>query len=540
VTDWNFADIWETVADRVPRANALLHSDRRITWQEMDRRADGIAATLLELGLGHQDKVAHYLTNCPEYLESTFGIVKAGMVPVNTNYRYGPDELHYLWDNADAACIVVHGCFVERVEQLRSRLPKVRGWLWVDDGSGPCPDWAIPYETAAASAEERTRAPWGRSPDDLYLLYTGGTTGVPKGVMWRQDDLFSKLNSGNIMRVPEDDGLEGVRRTVQGPGPVHLPACPLMHGTGAFSAMGMLCVGGSVVTLGSRRFDPVELLDEIDHEKVNVVAIVGDAFAKPILAALDEQPRRWHLSTWLGVISSGVMWSEETKRGLLRHKPTLLLVDAFSSSEAIGMGASVSSGVDAQPTARFVLGEDVKVLDPETLLDIEPGSGKSGVLALGGRNPLGYYKDSAKTNSTFVAVNGVRMSIPGDHAIVDADGSLRLLGRGSVCINTGGEKVFPEEVEEVLKLHPQVRDAVAIGIPDDRFGQTVTAVVELTDGATVDEAELIAHTKTRLAGYKAPRRVRFVESIGRAPTGKVDYARHTAETAEWARTVPAT
>jgi acyl-CoA synthetase (AMP-forming)/AMP-acid ligase II len=539
VTDWNFADVWETVAELVPKANALVHADRRITWEEMDRHADGIASTLIELGLTKQDKVAHYLTNCPEYLESTFGILKAGLVPVNTNYRYGDDELHYLWDNADAACVIFHGGFEEHVEQLRFRLPKVRGWIWVDDGSGPCPPWAVPYQKAMTSATETTRAPWGRSPDDLYLLYTGGTTGVPKGVMWRQDDLFSKLNSGNIMRVPEDGGLSGVRHTVKGPGPVHLPACPLMHGTGAFSAMGMLSVGGSVVTLDSRRFDPAKLLDAIDRDKVNTLAIVGDAFAKPILAALDEQPRRWHLSTLLGVISSGVMWSEETKRGLLRHKPTLILVDAFSSSEALGMGASVSSGTDAQPTARFVLGEDVRLLDPETLTDIEPGSGKSGVIALGGRNPLGYYKDATKTESTFKIVDGVRMSIPGDHAVVDADGSLRLLGRGSVCINTGGEKVFPEEVEEVLKLHPEVRDAVAVGIPDDRFGQVVTAVVELQAGGTVDEAELIAHTKTKLAGYKAPRRVRFVESIGRAPTGKVDYARHSAETAEWARTVAA-
>jgi 3-oxocholest-4-en-26-oate---CoA ligase len=540
VTEWNFADVLETVAGLVPKSNALVHADRRITWEEMDRHADGIARTLIDIGLGQQDKVAHYLTNCPEYLESTFGILKAGMVPVNTNYRYGDDELRYLWDNADAACIVFHGCFADNVERLRSRLPKVHGWLWVDDGSGPCPNWAIDYASAMQSATERTRAPWGRSPDDLYLLYTGGTTGVPKGVMWRQDDLFSKLNSGNIMRVPEDGGLDGVRHTVKGPGPVHLPACPLMHGTGAFSAMGMLSVGGSVVTLESRRFDPVELLDAIDREKVNVIAIVGDAFAKPILAALDAEPRRWHLSTLLGVISSGVMWSEETKRGLLRHKATLLLVDAFSSSEALGIGASVSSGTDAQPTARFVLGEDVRVLDADTLTDIEPGSGKSGVLALGGRNPLGYYKDTAKTDSTFKVVNGVRMSIPGDHAIVDTDGSIHLLGRGSVCINTGGEKVFPEEVEEVLKLHPEVRDAVAVGIPDDRFGQAVTAVVELGPGATTDEAELIAHTKTRLASYKAPRRIRFVDSIGRAPTGKVDYARHSAETAEWARTVPAT
>jgi len=313
-----------------------------------------------------------------------------------------------------------------------------------------------------------------------------------------------------------------------------------MHGTGSFSSLGMLSVGGSVVTLESRRFDASELLDTIDREKVNVIAIVGDAFAKPILEALDREPKRWHLSTLLGIISSGVMWSEETKRGLLRHKPTMLLVDAFSSSEALGIGSSVSSGTDATPTANFTLGPEVRVLDPVTWADVEPGSGRSGVLALGGRVPLGYYKDPEKSESTFKVIDGSRMSVPGDYATVSGDGTVHLLGRGSVVINTGGEKVFPEEVEEVLKLDPQVRDAIVVGIPDDRFGQAVTAVVELAQGAlhasneTELEAELIDHTKAHLAGYKAPRRVRFVESIGRAPTGKVDYTRHAAETAQWA------
>jgi 3-oxocholest-4-en-26-oate---CoA ligase len=533
VTDWNYADVWETVAEELPDATALVHGTRRISWSEMDRRADGVARSLLDSGLGQQDKVAHYLTNCPEYLESTLGILKVGMVPVNTNYRYGDEELYYLWDNSDAGAVIFHGTFADRVEKLRSRLSKVRLYIWVEDGTAECPEWAMPYEDAAARADTRVRAPWGRSGDDLYLLYTGGTTGFPKGVMWRQDDLFCRLNAGNIVKLPEDGGLDAVRKTVRGPGPVHLPACPLMHGTGAFSSMGMLSLGGSIVTLESRHFDPVELLDTVDRDKVNTVAIVGDAFAKPILEALDREPRRWHLSTLLGVLSSGVMWSEETKRGLLRHKATLLLVDAFSSSEALGLGASVSSGSEAGPTARFSLGPDVRVLDPETLTDVVPGSGQSGLLALGGRNPLGYYKDDKKSDSTFKVVGGVRMSIPGDHATVEEDGSIRLLGRGSVCINTGGEKVFPEEVEEVLKLHPLVRDAVVVGIPNDRFGQAITGVVELEPGSEIEESELIDHTKAHLAGFKAPRRVRFVDSINRSPSGKVDYARHTTEAAKW-------
>jgi len=535
VTDWNFADVWETVADTLPNAPALIHGERRITWAAFDHRADAVAQALLDVGVKRQDKVAHYLYNCPEYLESTFALFKIGLVPVNTNYRYTDDELVYLWDNADAVAVIFHGAFVERIEGLRHRVAGIKTWLWVDDGSGPCPRWATPYEAIAAVETDRTSAPWGRSGDDLLMLYTGGTTGMPKGVMWRQDDLFSRINSGNLLKVPEEAGVEGVSKVLVGAGPRIVPACPLMHGTGSFTSIGSLNVGGCVVTLTNRRFDPVELLDTVDRENVNVIAIVGDAFAKPILAALDEHPGRWKLSTLLAIISSGVMFSEESKRGLLRHHPTMMVVDAFSSSEAIGMGASVSSGTSTEHTAHFTLGPDVQVLDPETSKSVIPGSGEVGVLALGGRNPIGYYKDEQKTKSTFKEIDGVRYSIPGDYATVDLDGSIQLLGRGSVVINTGGEKVFPEEVEEALKTHPSVRDAVAVAIPDARFGEVVAAVVELQPGADrPTEQELIDHVKGRLAGFKAPKRVRFVESIERSPAGKIDYSRHRSETTEWA------
>ena len=534
VTDWNFADVWETVAETVPDGLAAIHGERRLTWADTERRANGVANALLELGVARQDKVAHYLYNGPEYMESTFAILKAGLVPVNTNYRYTDDELVYLWDNADAVAVIFHGAFSERIAGLRARVPLVRAWLWVDDGTDECPPWATAYESAAESGAQRPTRPWPRTGDDLYLLYTGGTTGLPKGVMWRQDDLFAKLNSGNLLRVPEDGGTDGVRRTLVGSGPRHLPACPLMHGTGGFTSMAALSVGGCVVTLTGRTFDPIELLDTIDRDNVNTVAIVGDAFAKPILRALDDHPGRWRLSTLLAFVSSGVMWSEETKRGVLHHHPSLMLIDAFSSSEALGMGTSVSSGTAAEHTAHFALSPDVRVLDPDSDKDVTPGSGEVGVLAIGGRNPVGYYKDPAKSASTFKNIDGVRYSVPGDFATVDTDGAIQLLGRGSVVINTGGEKVFPEEVEEVLKLHPAVSDAVAVGIPDDRFGQVVAAVVELRPGASATEAELVEHVRARLAAFKAPKRVRFVATIGRSPAGKVDYARHRAETAEWA------
>ena len=535
MTDWNFADVWEVVADTVPDAPALIHGDHRVSWEDFDRRADAVAQWLLDAGVAQQDKLAQYLYNCPEYLESTFAVFKTGLVPVNTNYRYTDDELVYLWDNADAVGVVFHGAFVERIEGLRDRVPGIRHWLWVDDGSGECPPWAFPYEEAAAGKAERVVAPWGRSGDDLLMLYTGGTTGMPKGVMWRQDDLFARINGGNLLRVPEDGGLDGIRKAVVGAGPRIIPACPLMHGTGSFTSIGALNIGGCVVTLTNRHFDPVELLDTIDRDNVNVIAIVGDAFAKPILAALDGRPGHWKLSTLLAVISSGVMFSEETKRGLLHHHPTMMLVDAFSSSEALGMGSSVSTGTSTEHTAHFALGPDVRVIDPDTLESVTPGSGQVGVLALGGRNPVGYYKDETKSSSTFKEIDGIRYSIPGDYATVDDDGSIQLLGRGSVVINTGGEKVFPEEVEEALKTHPDVRDAVAVGIPDERFGEVVAAVVEPRPGARPREADLIDHVKGHLAGFKAPKRVRFVTSVERSPAGKIDYARHRSETTAWAQ-----
>jgi fatty-acyl-CoA synthase len=546
VSKWNYADVWEAVADELPDAPALTSRGRTLSWAELDRRADNLARWLLAAHVVHQDKVALYLYNCSEYLESTFACLKIGLVPINTNYRYADDELVYLWENADTVAVVFHGVFVERIEGIRDRVPGISSWLWVDDGTAGCPPWATPYEeaaggagtgaTGATGAHERARAPWGRGPDDLYMLYTGGTTGMPKGVMWRQDDLFARLNSAGFRRYPEDGDTDDVRAELSrgGPGMTLLPACPLMHGTGGFTALECLSEGGRVVTLDSRQFDPVLLLDTVQAEKVNGLIIVGDAFAKPILAALDAEPGRWDLSSLVGIISSGVMWSEETKQGLLRHHPSMLLVDAFSSSEAIGMGNSVSSGDSAAHTAAFRLGPDVRVIDPDGH-DVPPGSGRSGVLALGGRIPLGYYKDEAKTATTFKTIDGTRYSVPGDYAEVSEDGSIHLLGRGSVVINTGGEKVYPEEVEEVVKTFAGVRDSVVVGIPNDRFGEEIVAVVELDPGAgDVEAGAVIAHVKSRLAGYKAPRRVRLVDTIGRSPAGKVDYARHRAETAAWA------
>jgi acyl-CoA synthetase (AMP-forming)/AMP-acid ligase II len=525
VDGWNFADIWEWVADHRPEAQAQVQGDRRFTWAEMDRRADGIAATLLAGGATHQDKVAQYLYNCPEYLESMFGLYKAALVPVNTNYRYGEDELSYLWTNADAIAVLFHASLTDRVERVRSRVPGVRTWLHVADDSGvACPDWATPYEDAAASASTRVAAPWGRSGDDLYLLYTGGTTGLPKGVMWRQDDVIGSLDAPSRRPLPAQPSEEALAERLTRPGPVNLPAAPLMHGTGAFNAMWNLCLAGSVVTLMGRSFDVVELLDACEREQVKSMSIVGDAFARPMLRALDAEPGRWDVSGLRVIISSGVMWSAETKAGLLRHNPQLMMIDSLGSSEAIGMANATTTADGSSQTARFQLGPNTRVLT-EDGRDVEPGSGQLGRVALRGRTPVGYYKDPEKSATTFAVINGVRYSIPGDWAEVEADGTVKLLGRGSQCINTGGEKVYPEEVEEVLKQHPAVADAAVVGLPDERFGEAVTALVEPLPGGAIDPDEVISHVKAHLAAFKAPKQVIAVASVGRAANGKLDYRR---------------
>ena len=533
---WNLADIWEHNADRFPEAIVQVQGEHTYTWSEFDRRADGIAAALLQAGVVRQDKVAHYLYNCPAYLESMFALFKVGLVPVNTNYRYNDDELTYLWGNADAVAVVFHGTFSRRCNAMRERVPGVHTWIWVDDGTDTCPDWAMAYENAAASATNRVIAPWGRSPDDLYILYTGGTTGMPKGVMWRQDDLVGSLDGPSKQPLPAAPGWPEFDARISKPGPRNLPAAPLMHGTGAFNAMWNLVLGGSVVTSVGRHFDPVDLLDSIQKHRVNSMSIVGDAFAKPVLRALDAEPDRWDISSLRVIVSSGVIWSADTKAGLLRHNPRLIMIDSLGSSEAIGMASNTTTADTpvasaGAPTSKFRLGPNTKVLT-EDGVEVLPGSGERGRVALHGRTPVGYYKDEAKSAATFITFEGVRWSIPGDWAEVEADGTLRLHGRGSQCINTGGEKVFPEEVEEVLKTHPSVADAAVVGVPDERFGEAITALVEPRPGATIDEAAIVAHVRTMLAAYKSPRRVLSLDSVRRAANGKLDYRRLTSEAME--------
>lgn len=530
MSEWNYGIMWKGIAQADPSRPAQIFGDVTYSWGDFYQRSNALATDMKAAGLGHHAKVAQYLYNCPEYLESIFASWLVGYVPVNTNYRYGPEEILYLFENSDAEAVVFHAVFVDLIEKVKDRLPLVKRWYMVADESGnSTPSWAVDYAAVVSESKPDVTPLQPLTGDDMLFLYTGGTTGMPKGVMWRQEDLVTVLGrGGNAITgvAPAESVEEVISRITPGENSnvVSLVACPLMHGTGQFSSFISMAMGGCIVTMPNRNFDPAKLWDEVQKHKVSNIVIVGLAFAGPLLEVLDENPGKWDLSSVVQMGSSGVMWSQENKNALLEHIPQMFITDSFGSSEAVGMGMSVAAKGAAPKTAQFALGPNCAVFT-EDGRRVEPGSGERGLVAVGGAIPLGYYKDEVKTAQTFRIFEDRRWTVPGDWAEVNEDGTLHLLGRGSVCINTGGEKVFPEEVEEVLKTHDAVRDAVAVGLPNTRFGETICAVVEATPGASPTLEELADHVKSRLASYKAPRDLVLIPTIGRAPNGKVDYKR---------------
>jgi 3-oxocholest-4-en-26-oate---CoA ligase len=518
VTGWNIADVLEAVAAEVPESVAVIGGGRRLTWAAFDARAERLAAYLADRGIERQDKVVQYLRNCPEYIESMFAALKASLVPVNTNYRYRPAELAYLWRDAEARAVVFGSSFTETIGQMRDQVPDIKVWLWVDEGGGECPPWAQPYEQVATAPVQARR--WTRDGDDLVLLYTGGTTGMPKGVMWRQDDLFLVLGNAANGRYPDEVDLGYARSRVAVNGRGHLTAAPLMHGAGCFTCIPVMARGGAVVLLEKPSFDPIELLDTVERESVHSVSWVGDVFAGPVVEALSREPGRWRLGSWSVVTSGGVLFSDELKKRLLGLVPGLLIADVYGSSEAVAAARSVSTVKGGTTSPRvFTRTATVRVIR-EDGRDVGPG--EVGMVAYGGRQPLGYYRDEVKTAASFQVIGGARFLLTGDFATVDAEGLITVLGRGSSCINTGGEKVFPEEVEEILKQHPAVRDVIVLGLPDQRLGEQVAAVVEVNPDHQLDVGGLIAFARPVLAGYKVPRQVRAGKVV-RGPNGKVDH-----------------
>lgn len=526
---WNLGDIFDALGEHVdPNHPALLHEERTVTWQQMTTRSNNLARALIERGALPQDKVAFYLVNSPEYVELCVASFKARLVHVNVNFRYLEDELHYIIDNSDAKFVFYSSQFADRLAAIKERCNKATHFIEVNEQANALVlknNFAENYETLANQGDGK-KLTIKRSPKDMVFMYTGGTTGMPKGVMWEQHNLWLGLGAGKNHpctkgKIPSDINalMEFVKTTK---GPAQMIACPLMHGTGFFAAMTSLTGGGTIVTMPVQGLDPELIWQTTQDKKVKSIVIVGDAFAKPMLDMLNKNIGRWNLESLRTIISSGVMWSLETKQGLLKHIPQLMCVDTFGSSEAIGFGVSVASVEEGVKTARFTIGENCKVFT-EDHREVVPGSNELGFIARTGPIPSGYYKDPVKSEKTFPTINGVRYSIPGDWCTVDADGIIHLLGRGSACINTAGEKVYPEEVEEALKKHPSVQDALVVGLPDEKWGMAVTAVVELTENNTLDKNALHNHVKTLLAAYKAPKHYVSVEKMFRAPNGKADY-----------------
>jgi len=524
----NFGDMMDAVAAAVaPETTAFIHGERSISWAEADKATNNLARILIARGHQPGERIAIYMRNRPEYLLALTAGWKARLTHVNVNYRYTGPEVAYILDNSDSRTVVYAAEFRDLVKEIQPTLPEVQTWIEVSEDGEALP-FALRFDDLAAEGDGRPLEV-ERSGDDAFFIYTGGTTGMPKGVVWTHGDLREILVRNARLLGPVPDTLEDLAALTRatGPGMRVLPASPLMHGTGLLPSMVAMLGGGSVVTLTSPSFDAEELLQAVERHRPQTIAMVGDAFGKPILNALEAGPRRYDLSSIVGILSSGVMWSREVKRGLLEHMPAAVLNDGFSSSEAIGLGASVMTKDAEVPTAKFILGERCRVFDAHGA-PVEPGSGVPGMIAVGPPNPIGYHKDPEKTARTFRIVDGVRFSFPGDWCLVEADGSLTLLGRGSACINTAGEKVFPEEVEEALKTHPSVEDALAVGLPDDKWGQSVTGVVRLVAGARLDEKALRDHVRNQLAGYKTPKRVVATEAAIRASNGKADYAKAKA------------
>ncbi len=520
--EFNLADLYEIVADAVPERPALVAGDRRLTYAQLDERANRFARHLLDHGVEPGDKVAIYSWDRAEWVEAMLGTYKARAVPINVNYRYVADEARYILDNSDAVTVVFERAFAPVVNAIRGDLPKLHHAVVLEDGTDASTD-AVPYEDALAAASPvRDFEP--RSSDDLYLLYTGGTTGVPKGVMWRSEDIFfAALGGGGFGQPPITKPEELADRIPAEEGrAIPMVNAPMMHGGGQWMAFITFFGGGTVVLNCDRHFDPDRIWRTVERQRCNSVMVVGDAMGRPLAEALAAPGAAYDTSSVIIVGSGGAILSPPVKDQLRAQLPNAMVIDSFGASETGASGTVFDTdGPAAGP--RFTMGEFMTVLDDE-LRPVVPGSGVVGRLARRGHIPLGYYKDDQKTAATFVtAADGARWVVPGDFAVIETDGTITLLGRGSVCINSGGEKVYPEEVEAALKSHPDVFDAVVVGVPDDRFVERVAAIVQPRPGAAPSLGELQDHARDTLAGYKLPRQLLLAETIPRTPVGKPDY-----------------
>ena len=526
--EFNVADLVEAAADAVPEREALVAGEVRHSFAALDQRANRAAHHLAENGVRAGDHVGVYAYNCAEYVEAMLACYKIRAVPINVNYRYVEQELQYLFDNADLVAVVHQRQFTPRIAAVRDRLPKLRHFVAIDDQSGEDLGGlgSVPYEQALAAARpDRGFEP--RSPDDLYVLYTGGTTGMPKGVIWRQEDVIFALGGGidHVTGEPAKRPEDMTAKTAN-PSLTMMVLPPLMHGAAQWAILIGLFVGQKTVLYANPHFDPDQAWRIVERERVNVLYITGDAMARPLADRLTESFDDYDTSSVVALASTAAIFSPTVKDQLKEKLPNLIITDSLGSSETGFNGTAMYDAADKTKRegagVRIHPGRDTIVFD-EQLCPVEPGSEVIGKVARGGNIPLGYYKDPEKTAATFIEVEGKRYSMPGDLAKVEADGSIVLLGRGNVCINSGGEKIYPEEVEAALKSHEDVFDALVVGIPDQRWGEKVAAVVQPRPGRTPQLETLNDHCRTQLARYKVPRALHLVEQIQRQPSGKPDY-----------------
>ena len=541
--DFNLAEVIRAVAKAVPTREALVHDDNRLTYAAFMSRVDRLASALASRGLGShtdrsalenwqsgQDHVALYLHNCPEYIEGMVGSYAARLAPFNVNYRYVAEELRYLLADSQARVIIFHSAFAATLDAIRAELPELQLLLQVDDGSGTAllegAEW---YEEVLASAPLLPLPT--PSPDDLYILYTGGTTGMPKGVLWRQGDIYpAALGGRKISTGVEYESIESIVENSLEGGMRVLPSAPFMHGAAHWMAMNALGNGNTIVLPHNpTTFDPKDFCETIDREKVNIALIVGDAFGRPLLDELDRAQH--NLSSLVLLISGGAALTAPVKTALLDRLPSLAIMDGLGSSETgqqasqvVGAGAPVTTGT-------FKPGTGMAIISADLGRRLDAGHEDLGWLAQFGRVPLGYLGDGEKTARTFPTIDGVRYSVPGDRARLSADGTLELHGRDSATINSGGEKIFAEEVEAALAHHPAVYDVIVTGRPSERWGSEVVAIVQFRPGFSASFEDLVATCADHIARYKLPKDLIVVEQIERSPAGKADY--------RWARSLVA-
>ena len=535
--EFNLADLFEIVADACPDRTALVAGDARLTYRALDERANRVAHHLRDSGVQPGDWVAVLAWNRAEWIEAQHGIYKARCAVVNVNYRYVADELRYMLQNSEAVAIVFERAFATMVAEVAGDAPSLHHFVVIDDGTDDAESaaaitalGAVAYEDALAAASPSREALGPRSADDLYVLYTGGTTGMPKGVMWRAEDIFfAALGGGGFGKPPIATPEELAERVpADGAQMVGIVNAPMMHGGGQWVSYINFFGGGTVILNTEHHFDGQRIWRLAADEKALSIMVVGDAMARPLAEALDHLPEDVDISSVFMIGSGGSILSPSIKDHLRERLPGVLVVDSFGASETGAAGAVMDRDGPAQGP-RFTVNAQMNVVDDDGR-PVEPGSGKTGHLARRGHIPLGYWKDPEKTAATFITgPDGVRWVIPGDFATIETDGTITMLGRGSMCIQSGGEKIFPEEVESALKAHPAVFDAVVVGVPDDRFVERVAAIVKVRDGVdapTLDDLQVFC--RKHIAGYKVPRELHLTEVIPRTPVGKPDYRKAKA------------